>query len=185
MVSSSWDTINGDLESANPANPDQDLTSGDLDDATTQLRRDFGTGPLQLAPRSADWVGLNPGFYSVGTVLPILKGIPAKIEVAYRYPLASDLRLVAGSMPGTNPQAANGLQVLTNIQVVVTAQTAKVFALQPGSALVTAGPASLLSGGQPVPAPPRSHRDRRARLIRVPRSGAPILSSRRPPCFAA
>ena len=42
---------------------------------------------------------MTADLYPVNSALPILKGIPAKLEVAYRYPLAGHLRLVAGSMP--------------------------------------------------------------------------------------
>ena len=48
----------------------ENLTQADADDVTTQLRRDFSTGPLRLTPPSTDWMGLNPGLYSVATAPP-------------------------------------------------------------------------------------------------------------------
>src|ERR1700761_1015001 len=66
--------------------PDQNLTQAGAGEAITQLRRDFGTGPLPLSPRSTDWLGINPGLYRVVTALPSLKKVPAKVEVTYRYP---------------------------------------------------------------------------------------------------
>ena len=58
--------------------PEQNLTKADDADVTTQLRRDFSTGPLPLTPPSTDWLGMNPGLFSVATPLPSLKGIPAQ-----------------------------------------------------------------------------------------------------------
>ena len=77
------------------------LTQSNLATVTSQLRRDFSGGPLTLDPQSADWAALTSEPYSLGRfpVLKKLRGIPAKLEVAYRYPLAGHLRLVAGSMP--------------------------------------------------------------------------------------
>lgn len=124
------------------------MASGDnfsqaqLTGITTQLRHDFGNGPLNLSAQSADWVGMTPSPYSVSTTLPVLKGISAKLEVAYRYPLAGHLRLVSGTMPDTSPA--------TGIQVVVTTQTARVFALRPGSRVVIGVP-SHENAGQNVP----------------------------------
>jgi hypothetical protein len=101
VVSSSWGAVNSAVIGTLP---DQNLSQADVDDVTTQLRRDFGAGALPLAPRSTDWFGTNPGLYLVEAALPSLRGIPAKLEVTYRYPAAGNLRLVAGSMPDTAPQ---------------------------------------------------------------------------------
>ena len=81
--------------------PGLQLTQSNLATVTSQLRGDFSGGPLTLAPQSADWAALTSEPYSLGRfpVLKKLTGIPAKLEVAYRYPLAGHLRLVAGSMP--------------------------------------------------------------------------------------
>jgi putative ABC transport system permease protein len=113
------------------------LTPANLADVTTQLRRDFIMGPLRLAPRSADWVAMTPAPYPLATALPVLKGIPAKLEVAYRSPLAGHVRLVAGRLPATVPAD----QPATDLQVVITPPTARVFGLRPGSRLVIGVPA--------------------------------------------
>jgi putative ABC transport system permease protein len=118
------------------------LTPANLDSGTTQLRRDFGTPPLRLAPQSADWVGMTPAPYPVNNTVPTLKGIPAQLEVAYRYPVAGHLRLVAGTMPDTVLR----LPRVTVIQVVVTTQTAKLFALRPGSQLAIGVPSPANAG---------------------------------------
>jgi putative ABC transport system permease protein len=91
---------------------------------------------------------MNPGLYGVVTALPSLKGVPARLEVAYRYPVAGQLRLVAGSMPDTAPEpTSNSSQEVYHLQVVVTPQTARTFALRPGSQLSIGGPLSITMPG--------------------------------------
>jgi putative ABC transport system permease protein len=149
VVGSSWARLTDAMGSATPNIGDQNLTQADADDVTAQLRRDFGTGPLRLTPPATDWMGLNPGLYSVATALPSLGGIPAKLEVAYRYPVASHLRLVAGQMPGTAPPpTSTSSQEIYHLQVVVTPQTASRFALRPGSQLTIGGPLNVAIPGK-------------------------------------
>ena len=146
VVSSSWGAVNSAVIGTLP---DQNLSQADVDDVTTQLRRDFGAGALPLAPRSTDWFGTNPGLYLVEAALPSLRGIPAKLEVTYRYPAAGNLRLVAGSMPDTAPQPTEtSSQEIFDIQVVVTPQTASRFALRPGSRLTIAAPLDIMQPGK-------------------------------------
>ena len=145
VVAGNWSEISVLLEASTYAQ-DQlgsvNFTSADLADTTTHLRRDFGTGPLPLAAQSADWAGMTAAPYSVSPMLPILDGIPAELEVAYRYPVASHVRLVAGTMPDTSSGPI--------LRVVVTTQTARVFGLQPGSRLVIDVPSST-DAGQIIP----------------------------------
>lgn len=147
VVGSSWARVNDTVQSA--TGNGSDLTQADIDDVTTQLRRDFGTGPLRLTPRSTDWLGMNPGLSTVLTALPSLRGIPAQLEVTYRYPLAGHLRLVAGRMPATAPPpTSDSSQVIYHLQVVVTPQTARRFALRPGSQLSVGGPLNIATPGK-------------------------------------
>ena len=140
VVGSSWARVNATMEAATGNMSDQNLTRADAGDVTTQLRRDFSTGPLRLTSPSTDWFGMNPGLYNVVTAPPGLKGLPAKLEVSYRYPVAGHLRLVAGSMPDTAPPpTSNSSQEVYDVQVVVTPQTARTFALRPGSHLTIGG----------------------------------------------
>jgi putative ABC transport system permease protein len=122
------------------------LTPANLDDVTAQLHRDFGGGPLPLAPRSADWAAMTSGPRGVISPLPALRGIPAQAEVTYPYPAADHMRLVAGSMPGTSPSSG--------IQVVVTAQTASAWGLRPGSQVSVVAPlqTTISGNGPPTPA---------------------------------
>ena len=156
VASSSWNDITAaigpallDGTTGDAFAPDQNLTQAGASEAITQLRRDFGGGPLPLSPRSTDWLGINPGLDSVNTALPSLKGLPAKLEVTYRYPVAGHLRLVAGSMPDTAPQPTwNSTEVFFDLKVVVTPQTARTFALRPGSHLSVGGPVQPMMGGR-------------------------------------
>jgi putative ABC transport system permease protein len=115
------------------------LTQANLATVTSQLRRDFSGGPLTLDPQSADWAALTSEPYSLGRfpVLKKLRGIPAKLEVAYRYPLAGHLRLVAGSMPTA---ALPFPAVDTIIQVVITQAMASGFGLETGSSVTIGVP---------------------------------------------
>jgi putative ABC transport system permease protein len=152
VASSSWGQVNSAIQTTTGSLFDQNLTQADVSDVTTQLRRDFGTGPLPLAPSSTDWFGMNPGLYSVTaslTSLPSLQGIPAKLEVAYRSPADGNLRLVSGSMPDTAPQpTVNSTEEIYDVQVVVTPQTASRFALRPGSQLTTSAPLDITLPGK-------------------------------------
>ena len=140
VAGSSWGRVNATMESATGNMADQNLALADAGDVSTQLHRDFSTGPLRLTPPSTDWFGMNPGLYNVVTPPPSLKGLPAKLEVSYRYPVAGHLRLVAGSMPDTAPPpTSNSSQEVYDVQVVVTRQTARTFALRPGSHLTIGG----------------------------------------------
>ena len=121
------------------------LTQSNLATVTSQLRTDFSGGPLTLDPQSADWAALTSEPYSLGRfpVLKKLRGIPAKLEVAYRYPLAGHLRLVAGTMP----TAALPFPVVdTVIQVVITQAMASGFGLETGSSVSIGVPSTQNPG---------------------------------------
>jgi len=121
------------------------LTQSNLATVTSQLRTDFSGGPLTLDPQSADWAALTSEPYSLGRfpVLKKLRGIPAKLEVAYRYPLAGHLRLVAGSMPAA---ALPFPAVDTVIQVVITQAMASGFGLETGSSVSIGVPSTQNPG---------------------------------------
>ena len=119
-----------------------ELSPTNLATVTSQLRSDFSGGPLTLDPPSADWAALTSEPYNIAA-LPVLKKIPAKLEVAYRYPLAGHVRLVAGTMPtALSPAAQAGLA----IQVVITQAMASTFKLEPGSSVPIGVPSQLNPG---------------------------------------
>jgi putative ABC transport system permease protein len=142
VVSGNWNSISNILQvptfdsGSNAAVPT--FTPANLAEIIGTLRSDFGRAPLRMAPQPADWAGMTTALYPATSGLPFLGGIPTKLEVAYRYPLAGHVRLIAGSMPGTASGSA--------LQVVVTAQTARTFGLRPGSKLGLSG--SNLNTGQ-------------------------------------
>ena len=147
VVSSSWSALKDTIQAA----PYSDaLTEADFEEVvTTQLRGDFGTGPLRLTPPSTDWMGMSPSLSYVIPSLPSLKGIPGKLEVAYRYPLGGNLRLVSGSMPDTAlaPTLTKTTETF-HLQVVVTPQTARQFGLRPGSQLPVGAPESIVTAAK-------------------------------------
>ena len=149
VVSSSWSVFNSTVNDATGIVTSRNLARADIDNVTTQLRRDFGTGPLRLAPQSADWFGMNPGLYPVLTSPPSLGGIPGQLEVTYRYPVAGNLRLVTGSMPDTALEpTSTSTKEIYHLQVVVTPQTASRFGLRPGSQLPVSGPTDATLAGK-------------------------------------
>ena len=149
VVASSWGVLNDTIQRAGYS---ATQTEGDLEQVvTSQLRHDFGTGPLRLTPPSTDWMGMSPGLSNVIRSLPSLNRIPAKLEVAYRYPLAGNLRLVSGRMPATAPPpTSTKTREIYHLQVVVTPQTARQFSLRPGSELPIGAPQSVLAAGKPI-----------------------------------
>ena len=149
VVSSSWGQVSA--TSATAAVFGQNLTRADAGQVSAQLRGDFSAGPVRLARPSADWFGMSPGLSDVISAPPSLKGLPARLEVAYRYPVAGHLRLVAGTMPDTAPPPTSGSSgEVYDLQVVVTPPTARKFGLRPGSQLPVSGPMSVLAPGTPV-----------------------------------
>jgi putative ABC transport system permease protein len=144
VVGSSWARIN--------ATANLTLTTNDVVNVTSQLRRDYGSGPLSLAKRPADWLGMNAGEYSVLTAPPRLNGLPGKLEVDYRYPVAGHLRLVAGRMPANaSLPVSTKTQYTFVFQVVVTPQTAARFGLRVGSQVPIAPPLEQTLPGNMTP----------------------------------
>ena len=142
VVATNYESVNSALQGVSQQ---VSLTPANLDDVTAQLHRDFGTGPLPLAPQSADWAAMTSGPRGVISSLPALQGIPAQVEVTYPYPVTGHMRLVAGSMPDTSPSSG--------IQVVVTAQTASAWGLRPGSQVAVIAPLQTTISGNGPPSP--------------------------------
>jgi putative ABC transport system permease protein len=138
VVSTSWVAVNGAL-GVFDYGTGMNLEPSDLAQVTTQLRGDFGKRPLPLARQAADWVGMAAGPYPMTKPPAVLNGIPANLEVAYRSPLASHVRLVAGTMSDA------GGPRRPHLDVVVTTAMASAFALRPGSQI------SLTIPSQPTP----------------------------------
>ena len=147
VVSSSW-SVSTAPSRGHRVHDHPELAQADLDDVTTQLRRDFSARPAAPGPAVGGLVRHEPRPVRVLTSLPSLERIPAKLEVAYRYPLAGNLRLVAGRMPDTAPPpTSTRTQEIYHLQVVVTPQTARRFGLRPGSRLPIGGPTDAMLAG--------------------------------------
>jgi len=150
----SMQSINGQPPPAMP-----DLTQAQFGEVTSQLHGDFSHGGISLAPASQDWASMISGPQDVTTALPATGGIAVRLEVGYREPFTSYMRLVAGRYPGTPAPATapapgkSGTHrvpvsaVTLHLQVVVSQQTARQFGLHPGSKLKINGP-QLANSGQ-------------------------------------
>ena len=77
VVSGSWATVNDDFAAASGNTANQILAPSDLDNATTQFRREFNSGALRLASQTADWVGMTSVPGSLRGAPPTLGGLPA------------------------------------------------------------------------------------------------------------
>ncbi len=99
----------------------------------SELRRNLAALHLPLAAASTDWSGLTS---PLGTLTAFAKaaapaGIPPQLELAYRGQLTRYTTLVAGAMPRTATQGADG----TMLQIAVTTGTAATLHLRVGSRL--------------------------------------------------
>jgi putative ABC transport system permease protein len=130
------------------------LTQAQFGEVTSQLHGDFSHSGITLAPTSQDWASMISGPHDVASPVPAADGVAVRLEVGYREPFTSYMRLVAGSYPGAQPPAtppapgkSKKQQVpVLNLQVVVSQQTARQFGLHPGSKLKINGPQIALSG---------------------------------------
>jgi putative ABC transport system permease protein len=149
VTNSNFPLVESTIQTATSTVFGEYLSQSNINKMTAQLRRDYSADGLPLAPPSTDWFGLNAGVSWVHTPLRSLHGIPARLEVNYRYPAAGNFRLVAGSMPDTARQPTETKNGATfYLQVVVTQQTASRFALRPGSTLAIDPPPDMMQPGQ-------------------------------------
>ena len=118
-----------------------------LSNATSQFRKDFNGGVLQLDPAKDDWLGMTTSEEGVDSTLAGTGGHAVQVQVSYRLPVADHVRVLAGSLAAPAPAASGqivGKQVVSffpTINVAVTRQTADKFGLRVGSAVQTPGPA--------------------------------------------
>jgi len=151
-ASSPLNMITEDIASSGPQASTGYLTAAALGTITSQLRADFAGGVLRMAPASQAWAALTSGLRPETTTLPALKGIPAKIEITYRYPETSHLQVLSGNL-GT-PLPASDQELFETptgpsskvVQVAVTSQTASVLGLHAGSQVVVVSPPSPVTG---------------------------------------
>jgi len=110
------------------------LTSGQIESAKAQLRRNLRA--LPLAPAAADWGSLTTPLLAVTGYAPSAMAVlPPKLELSYRDALARNVRLVAGRLPAGT--ARTGSTVI--LQAAVSEATARRFGLRVGSQLSLPG----------------------------------------------
>ncbi len=130
-VSTTWSQFMGSISSA-VAN----FSDGQLNNLGAQFNSDFNKGVLHLAPASADWVGMTTVEQGVQSRLHGTGRHPVEMELSYRLPLASYVRVIAGSLsaPAARASVVNP-SFYPTINVAVTQQTARRFGLRVGSAI--------------------------------------------------
>jgi putative ABC transport system permease protein len=139
-VSSTWNQLISNIDI-----PEASFTDGQLSNLTGQFHADFSKGVLHLAPVSADWVSLTSSEQPVLTALSGTHNYDVEMEVSYRLPLTSYVRVLAGSLSIPPPKGKRGARI-PPINVAVTQQTADKFGLMVGSVVWTVGPVSPSSG---------------------------------------
>lgn len=139
-VSGTWNQLISNIDI-----PEASFTDSQLSDLAGQFRADFSKGVLQLAPGSADWVSLTSSEQPVLTALSGTHNYDVQMQVSYRLPLTSYVRVLAGSLSVRPPPRKRGAST-PRINVAVTQQTADKFGLMLGSVVKTTGPVSPSSG---------------------------------------
>jgi putative ABC transport system permease protein len=134
-VQASWVSFMG----AYYADGTQNLTQDDFSSSTTFIGDGLAAAPLPVT--AGAWGSLTTRLYGVSSGTRAgSSGIASQLEVTFRDPLTSNVRLVAGKLASASvPRGAVG--------VAVTSQTAARFGLRPGSRLevtTPAGPVALL-----------------------------------------
>jgi putative ABC transport system permease protein len=151
-ASTTWDAVTSAMQAASNGALSGGLTAAQVGEVSRQLRADIGGGVLRLAPPAQDWAGLTSSPRALRTALRDADGVPVRVEVTYRQPLRSHLRLVAGGFPAApapSPAASGtvgGASGTTPLQVLVSQATARQFGLRPGSRLSVTGPQLAATG---------------------------------------
>jgi putative ABC transport system permease protein len=117
-----------------------------------ELHQDLNHGVVHLAPGSADWTALTTSqLITLKPVPPQADGFPVKLEITYRDPIRSHVRLVSGAFPAPPAQANDAPPAVPGrkqqaqapypvVQILVTEQTAARLGLKTGSRVVLPGP---------------------------------------------
>jgi putative ABC transport system permease protein len=127
--------------------PAVSLSKSLLSNATSQLNRVFKPAVVDLAPVSADWLSMTSAQQGVDSPLSGTHGHAVQMEVSYRLPVRSYVRVIAGSLSAPAPAASRHTAgFVPTINVAVTQRTAESFGLRVGSAVQTAGPGVSQSG---------------------------------------
>jgi putative ABC transport system permease protein len=148
-ATSTWSDITGEIESSSfKGSSNINLTDSDIGDITSQLHGDFNRGVVHLSAPAADWAGMTSAMHPVLSTLAPVDGTAVRMEVAYRLPLTKYLKVISGSLTPSSSRTvhADSSGYASTIQVAITQQTARRFALRAGSSVVITGPQLALSG---------------------------------------
>lgn len=151
-ATTTWSQFTDAVQSANFRGPSSvNLGPADLDDVMNQLRGDFSRGAVRLAPIAADWASMTSGGRYVVSAIPPVGDTAVRLEVSYRVPLTSYVRVVSGSLSAPSSLTTRGASpgYASSIPVVATQQTARQFGLHVGSSVDIAGP-QLPQTGKPL-----------------------------------
>jgi putative ABC transport system permease protein len=152
-ATTTWSQFTGAVESANlSGSSTTNLGPTDLNDVMSQLHGDFSHGTVRLAPLTADWASMTSGGQDVVSSIPSVGGTAVKMEVSYRLPLNSYVRVVSGSLSAPSSLTTRGASpgYASSIPVVATQQTARQFGLRVGSSVDITGPRLAQTGESPT-----------------------------------
>ena len=125
QVTDDWNSFASQVSDSTPPT----LDDSQLSESQRQLARFMAATPLPLG--AGQWAGLSTNPLTVTAGVPPSaepSGVAPRLEVIYRDPLTSNVRLVAGSFP---PPSSLG----STLDIAVTTATAARFGLHPGSVL--------------------------------------------------
>jgi putative ABC transport system permease protein len=130
------------------------LAATDLADAGRQLASNLAAQHIPLAPHALDWSVLSTAYTPVpAAARSAYEGDqPPQVEVLYRDALASNSRLIAGTLPVRAQTQGHGV----DFQIAVTRATAARFSLKVGSRLLFAPSVRMTVSGIIAPTTPRS-----------------------------
>jgi putative ABC transport system permease protein len=139
-ITTGWPLFSGgNGQFTTPGYPHPGLLARETQDLATGLRP-----PLKAIP-GAGWTGVSTPFVSaVGPVGAAFNGvIDPQLEMEYRDPVASHLRVISGALPQHFSTVRAGHRQIPELQVVVTQATAARFGVHVGSQLPIVVPATV------------------------------------------
>jgi putative ABC transport system permease protein len=121
--------------------------------AQIQVMSDAMAGYLRpplVSPPGQRWAGLTTSLLGVLNPEPrAVLGGPPDLEVAYRAALASNARLISGTLPRSATASTAGQHAIT-LQAAITAATARTFGLRPGSLVRLGRTSTMPASDQPI-----------------------------------
>ena len=129
ITTTEWNELLGQLNT-------EFIGDGQMNKIGRELAADFASDGVPPAPAAADWSSMTSGLQPVFSGLPAMGNSLVKAELGYRLPLASHVRVLAGTLAVPAPQPADpSAQALyfPVLDVAVTQQVARKLGLTLGS----------------------------------------------------